>query len=368
LKGTAVQIDLVSKQFSKTPVLKQVSLSINAGEFFSILGPSGCGKTTLLRMIAGLEEPDFGTILFDNIDMKKYPANKRKTNMIFQSYALFPHLSVYENVAFALKLKKQSKTHIHQQVLHYLDLVKLADHTYKMPSELSGGQKQRVAIARALVNQPGVLLLDEPLSALDAKLRQHMLVELDSIHDKTGITFIYITHDQHEALSVSDRVAVMDGGEILQIGTPLEIYESPATAFVADFIGETNFLEGEVTQLKGRYAFMKHEKLTQPILFDQDQPVQVGQKVKLTLRPEKIRVSRDKPMGNQENLNVFQGFVDEIIYHGFQSKFFILSHNFLFKAFKPHLNYLEESAQINWKEEVFFSWDADDSFLVEVLS
>ncbi len=249
MKGSTVRVESVSKSFNSFNALQNVSLEIKKGEFFSLLGPSGCGKTTLLRIIAGFDDPSTGVVYLDNIDVIPLPANKRHVNTVFQNYALFPHLNVFENVAFPLRLKKNSDNTIRSLVSEYLDLVKLPNESNKFPSQLSGGQKQRVAIARALINQPNVLLLDEPLSALDAKLRQHMLIELDSIHDKIGITFIYVTHDQQEALSVSDRVAVMNEGKVLQIGTPFEIYESPSNSFVAKFIGETNYLEGKIIEI-----------------------------------------------------------------------------------------------------------------------
>ncbi|MDR2471045.1 MAG: ATP-binding cassette domain-containing protein, partial [Treponema sp.] len=208
--GSDVAIEGVSKSFGDFRALNSVSLAIQKGEFFSLLGPSGCGKTTLLRIIAGFESPDSGAVTFDGRDILPLPPNRRPVNTVFQNYALFPHLSVFENVAFPLRLKKKPGARTGSQVKDYLKLVQLEAHAHKKPNQLSGGQKQRVAIARALISEPGVLLLDEPLSALDAKLRQHMLIELDQIHDKIGITFIYVTHDQQEALSVSDHIAVMD--------------------------------------------------------------------------------------------------------------------------------------------------------------
>lgn len=249
MKGNDVVIEAVTKSFGDFRVLNGVSLAIEKGEFFSLLGPSGCGKTTLLRCIAGFESPDSGSITIDGTDVLPLPPNRRQANTVFQNYALFPHLSVFENVAFSLKLKRQPKSDIADKVFEYLKLVQLEAHARKKPNQLSGGQKQRVAIARALINEPHVLLLDEPLSALDAKLRQHMLIELDQIHDKIGITFIYVTHDQQEALSVSDRIAVMNGGDVLQVGTPHDIYESPATDFVARFIGETNLFDARVASI-----------------------------------------------------------------------------------------------------------------------
>ena len=230
----------------ETTALNGVSFEINDGEFVAIMGPSGCGKTTLLRIIAGFEFPDDGVVLFDDKNIIPLNPDKRPSNTVFQTYALFPHLSVYENVAFPLRLKKLPKDEIDKKVKEYVHLVQLDQHIDKKPNQLSGGQKQRVAIARALINEPKVLLLDEPLSALDAKLRANLLIDLDRIHDQIGITFIYVTHDQSEALSVSDRIAVMNAGHVLQIGTPYEIYESPATQFVAQFIGETNLFDAEV--------------------------------------------------------------------------------------------------------------------------
>ena len=243
MKGVEVTVERVTRSYGDFKALDDVSVTIEKGEFFSLLGPSGCGKTTLLRIIAGFDYPDSGRVAFDNKDVLSLPPEKRQSNTIFQTYALFPHLTVYENVAFALRLKRVDNKTIDAKVKEYIRLVQLEEHLYKKPSMLSGGQKQRVAIARALINEPSVLLLDEPLSALDAKLRQNLLIELDHIHDQVGITFIYVTHDQSEALSVSDRIAVMNKGKVLQIGTPYEIYEAPATRFVAQFIGEANIFE-----------------------------------------------------------------------------------------------------------------------------
>lgn len=276
-------------------------MDIKDGEIFSILGPSGCGKTTLLRMIAGFTEPDGGVIYLGDEDITKLPPNKRNVNTIFQKYALFPHLTVYENVAFPLRLKKIDDATIDSEVKKFVKLVGLSEHINKMPNQLSGGQQQRVSIARALINKPGLLLLDEPLSALDAKLRQNLLIELDLIHEEVGITFIFITHDQQEALSISDRIAVMNKGEILQVGTPAEVYESPADSFVADFIGENNFFEGTVTEIMDKeFAKLYNEKLGS-LVFEMDKPVKVGDRVKVSIRPEKIKLSKTMPKAVNEN-------------------------------------------------------------------
>ncbi|MDR0602421.1 MAG: ABC transporter ATP-binding protein [Treponema sp.] len=369
MKGSDVIIGGVTKSFGDFTALNRVSLEINKGEFFSLLGPSGCGKTTLLRIIAGFEHPDNGSVTIDGDDVLPLPPNRRQVNTVFQNYALFPHLTVFENVAFPLRIRHVPKPEVLSRVNEYLRLVQLENHAQKRPNQLSGGQKQRVAIARALINEPRVLLLDEPLSALDAKLRQHMLIELDQIHDKIGITFIYVTHDQQEALSVSDRLAVMDQGNILQTGTPHEIYESPATNFVARFIGETNLFSALV---------MKAEKLDRPegedeYMAELDIPdlgrvkvttvdeIKPGQEVSFTVRPEKIVISKEKPATKRADINLFSGTVDEPIYSGFQTKFYVrvLEKN-LFRVIKQHANYSDEGPGIVWKDEVFLSWSAND--------
>jgi spermidine/putrescine transport system ATP-binding protein len=379
LKGSDVVIGGVSKSFETFRVLNNVSLEIKKGEFFSLLGPSGCGKTTLLRIIAGFEYPDNGTVTFDGHDVLPVPPNQRQANTVFQSYALFPHLSVFENVAFSLRLKKAPKSEIKSKVNEYLRLVQLEGHAHKKPNQLSGGQKQRVAIARALINEPKVLLLDEPLSALDAKLRQHMLIELDQIHDKIGITFIYVTHDQQEALSVSDRLAVMNQGDVLQIGKPQEIYESPATDFVARFIGETNLFDATVISVQqlnhdpqsgaGESEYMAELDISElgRIKVTTVDKVKPGQTVSFTVRPEKIVIKKDRPATKREDINLFQGMVDEPIYSGFQTKFYVkVMDKTIIRVIKQHANYSDEGPDIIWKDSVFISWSANDGYIVEV--
>ena len=392
MNGSQVTIKNVSKRFNDFVALDDINFTIKQGEFFSLLGPSGCGKTTLLRIIAGFEFPDEGAVLFDDKDSFPFPPNKRASNTVFQTYALFPHMSVYDNIAFPLKLKKVPKKEIDEKVKKYIHLVQLDQHIYKKPNQLSGGQKQRVAIARALISEPKVLLLDEPLSALDAKLRANLLIDLDAIHDKIGITFIYVTHDQSEALAVSDRIAVMNAGHVLQVGTPYEIYESPATQFVAQFIGETNLFDAEVVDcvphkdISGNDDFMATLSVPElgkqaPLATDTeaeavlDRYMQVtdydftqkGQKVAFTIRPEKIRITLEPPnTGGRTDINVFSGIVEEPIYSGFQSKFYVkLDTGKIIKVFKQHTDYMDDGPVIQWKDKVYVSWSAEDAYIVE---
>ena len=360
----------LSKSFDGVQVIKNIDLEIKAGEFFSILGPSGCGKTTLLRILAGFIEPDSGVVYLGDKDITNLPPNLRSTNTIFQKYALFPHLTVYENIAFPLRMKKMDSDYIDTEVKKMLKMIELEEYASKKPNQLSGGQQQRVSIARALVNKPEVLLLDEPLSALDAKLRQNLLIELDNIHEEVGITFIFITHDQQEALSISDRIAIMNKGKVLQVGTPAEVYESPADMFVADFIGENNFIEGEVISIDSETcATLKHERLGE-IRFEMDRKVKIGDHVKVSVRPEKIRLTRNLPKNLGKIHNVIKVYVDELIYTGFQSKYFVWLNgekDLLFKVFKQHAIFFEDDeSSVRWDEEAYISWNSEDSYLVEV--
>ena len=378
LKGSDVVIEGVSKTFGSFGVLHNIDLEIRKGEFFSLLGPSGCGKTTLLRIIAGFEIPDCGVVNFDGTNVLPFPPNRRQANTVFQSYALFPHLTVFENVAFSLRLKKLPKNEVDSRVGEYLRLVQLESHAGKKPNQLSGGQKQRVAIARALINEPSVLLLDEPLSALDAKLRQHMLIELDEIHDKIGITFIYVTHDQQEALSVSDRIAVMNLGNVLQVGTPHAIYESPATDFVAKFIGETNLFDAKVLSVVKIASLASSEtQVGHEYMLELDVPelgrvmvttmdhFKVGQTVSFTIRPEKVVISKEKPAIRRDDINLFQGRVDEPIYSGFQTRYYVkINEKAVIRSTKQHAKYYDDAPEIIWKDQVYLSWSAQDGFIV----
>lgn len=372
-KGVSIQVTDVTRSFGDFKALDNVSISIEKGEFFSLLGPSGCGKTTLLRIIAGFDTPDSGDVKFDGKSILSLPPEKRSSNTVFQTYALFPHLSVYDNIAFPLKLKRIDKATIDSQVRKFVHLVQLDEHLYKKPNQLSGGQKQRVAIARALINEPSVLLLDEPLSALDAKLRQNLLVELDDIHDKVGITFIYVTHDQSEALSVSDRIAVMNHAKVLQIGTPYEIYEAPRTEFVARFIGEINIYPCTVLSCESwQDEYLCHvdcPSLGGEITVTDLERQEVGAELFFTVRPEKVRISLVEDVqdaSRTDMVNIFQGIVDEPVYSGFQSKFYVkLQNGETVKVLKQHSTYLDDGPEIEWKDRVRVMWRAVDGFLVK---
>ena len=251
MSQTILQLQNIEKSFDGTPVLRGISLDAAAGEFITLLGSSGCGKTTTLRIIAGLECPDAGRVLLEGRDVTDTPPNKRDVNTVFQNYALFPHMTVAANIGYSLKLRRRPKEEIARAVVQALELVQLTGYENRMPGQLSGGQKQRVAIARAVVNRPRVLLLDEPLGALDLQLRRQMQLELKALQQQLGITFIYITHDQEEALTMSDRIAVMRDGQFVQIGTPAQVYDDPRTSFVARFVGSANILQGTVVGAQG---------------------------------------------------------------------------------------------------------------------
>ena len=318
----AIELSGVVKEFqARGEVITAVAgidLDIREGEFFSLLGPSGCGKTTTMRMIAGFEEPTQGVIRLHGQDVTNVPPNKRDVNMVFQSYALFPHMNVFENVAFGLRRKAVAKPEITRRVGEMLDIVDMAGRSERRPRELSGGQQQRVALARALVNNPRALLLDEPLGALDLKLRQAMQVELKRIQREVGITFVYVTHDQDEALTMSDRIAVMNDGSIEHLGTPREIYEHPRTRFVAGFIGTSNLLTGTVTRLDGDLAVIRISPDEQIIVPVQDRAVSEGSRLELTVRPEKIDLTTERPSGEGCAL---RGTVTEVVYLGTSTNF-----------------------------------------------
>jgi spermidine/putrescine transport system ATP-binding protein len=320
---SAIELVGVEKEFTAgghdVRAVERVDLRIAEGEFFSLLGPSGCGKTTTLRMIAGFEEPSAGQILLHGRDMVGVPPFRRDVNMVFQQYALFPHMDVFENVAFGLRRKKVDKDEIKRRVAEALSLVELEGREKRKPRQLSGGQQQRVALARALVNRPRALLLDEPLGALDLKLRQAMQLELKRIQREVGITFVYVTHDQEEALTMSDRLVVMNAGRIEQLGSPRELYEHPATRFVANFIGTSNVLTGRLER-KGDGWALAGLGPDQRVLVADAGGARDGQDVELAIRPEKIvlRTEQDPPPPDRSALRVK---VDEIVYLGTSTQF-----------------------------------------------
>jgi spermidine/putrescine transport system ATP-binding protein len=316
---------MVSKQFSDHLAVDRVALEIENGEFFSLLGPSGCGKTTTLRMIAGFETPDAGRIRLGGEDVTDRPAHLRRVGMVFQNYALFPHLSVADNVAFPLRLQRVAPGEIARRVADALQMVRLPGLDDRSPSQLSGGQQQRVALARALVFRPTVVLLDEPLGALDQKLRKAMQLELKALQQESGLTFVYVTHDQEEALTMSDRIAVMDGGRVLQVADPRTLYEQPASRFVADFIGNSNFLPGIVRErtddLVAIALQLRGEQLVRAAWRD---GIVTGQAVTVAVRPERMRLvplgAPASPLGPD---NVMEGTVQDIVYTGSDTQYFV---------------------------------------------
>ncbi|MGD2207769.1 MAG: ABC transporter ATP-binding protein [Anaerolineae bacterium] len=330
----AVELQGVTKRFpgpagrpgSEVVAVDDMTLQIRDGEFFSLLGPSGCGKTTTLRMIAGFEHPTAGEIFIHGRAMGLTPPYQRNTNMVFQNYALFPHMSVARNIAFGLQMKKVPKEEIERRAQGALEMVRLPGFGRRRPDQLSGGQQQRIALARALVNQPEVLLLDEPLGALDLKLRKQMQIELKNLQQEVGITFVYVTHDQEEALTMSDRIAVIHQGKVLQVGAPTEIYERPNCRFVADFIGDTNFLEGIVQEQEGDIATILVGG-TLPVMAWTDEVLTPGAPATVAVRPEKIRLLPERASGKS---NSFPGRVEQVVYVGTDTRFRVrLSENVL---------------------------------------
>jgi spermidine/putrescine transport system ATP-binding protein len=310
-----VELRNVFKFFHEEPAVHGVDLDVKQGEFFSILGPSGCGKTTTLRLIAGFERADAGKVLIQGQPMTNVPPYRRPVNTVFQSYALFNHLNVWDNIAFGLRLqKKLRKSEIESRVKDALKLVKMESLRSRFPNQLSGGQQQRVALARALVNRPAVVLLDEPLGALDLKLRKEMQVELSNLHRDLGFTFVMVTHDQEEALSLSDRIAVMNQGKIEQVGTPSEIYERPQTSFVADFIGDTNLFSGEVAVVESACVqIVTKTGLKIVVTRAENTPTELSQAVVVSVRPEKIQLSLYQPSVLH---NCFEGRLVNVMYLG----------------------------------------------------
>ncbi|MDZ4692203.1 ABC transporter ATP-binding protein [Terricaulis sp.] len=360
-----ISFEKITKRFGKTVAVDNVSLQIQEGEFFALLGPSGCGKTTLLRMLAGFETPSEGRILIDGKDIAPLPPNKRPVNMVFQSYAVFPHMKVSENVAYGLKMDGVAGGEIKTRVAEALELVKLDGYGERMPDQLSGGQRQRVALARALVKRPRVLLLDEPLSALDAKLRDQMRSELTSLQEKVGITFIMVTHDQDEALAIATRCAVMNRGVLTQVATPADLYEFPNSRFVADFVGSVNMFEGVLERDEPNEAQVRCAEIAAPVYLDHGVTGARGSTVWVALRPEKIEMHKrgegaeapkmeDAPAG----ANVVPGTIRDIVYLGSETIFEVeLEGGRRVKTFRSNLTRYDQE-DFTWDEPVWLAWHA----------
>ncbi len=357
----AVELHHVIKRFGSVVAVDDVSLSIENGEFFSLLGPSGCGKTTTLRMIAGFETPTEGEIYIQGEAMGLTPPFQRNTNMVFQNYALFPHMNVAKNVSFGLEMKKVPKADIRQRVEEALEMVRLAKFGERKPNQLSGGQQQRIALARALVNRPSVLLLDEPLGALDLKLRKEMQIELKSLQHRVGITFVYVTHDQEEALTMSDRIAVMSGGRVLQVGTPTEIYEQPNCRFVADFIGESNFLSGEVSDIGADTITVAVDGVL-PVQVARRRKVNRGQAVTVAIRPEKVRLHRQRSPGVA---NAFPVVVENVVYIGTDTQYIVrLTDRTRLKVREQNLTPLLTEVPFSQGDRVIAEWQPESGLIL----
>ena len=303
-------------------------------------------------------------MILDGNDITDLPPERRQVNTVFQNYALFPHLNVYDNIAFGLRVASRPEAEVGREVGRMLDLTDMGEHIRKRVSDLSGGQKQRIAIARALINRPLVLLLDEPLAALDLKLRQRMLVELDAIHDEVGITFLYVTHDQGEAMSISDTIAVMNKGRVEQIGSPAEIYEAPRSSFVAAFIGDTNFFDGVVREAKGDYCRVGIDGFGE-VLFFNDKKVRVGGAVHVSLRPEKLLILAAEPETPAGLRNVVKGVVEEAIYVGSHTKYWVRVGEYRLAVHRQHRRFLLDEKPMQWGDTVWLEWHADDGYMLE---
>lgn len=351
-----VELRNITKRFGDFVAVDNVSLQIEEGQFFSLLGPSGCGKTTNLRMIAGFELPSVGEIYLKGQPVGQLPPFQRNVNTVFQNYALFPHMTVSENVSFGLEMKKLSKGETQKRVDEALEMVRLPNMGQRKPRQLSGGQQQRVALARALVNRPDVLLLDEPLSALDRKLRKAMQFELKELQRKLGITFIFVTHDQEESMTMSDSIAVMNHGRVLQVGTPTEIYEQPANRFVADFIGETNFLTCQVTEREdGLATVVVGDKLKIRAACNID--TLVGQEASLIIRPEKINIYA-RQVGDSTDKTIVSGVIVEKSYIGTDTRFAVrLEDGSIVNVRHQNVSLNDPLAGVGQDETVYLSWE-----------
>jgi putrescine transport system ATP-binding protein len=356
-----VRIERVTKKFGDFIAVNDVSLSIYKRELFCLLGGSGCGKTTLLRMLAGFEDPSSGKLYIDGVDMTGIPSYERPVNMMFQSYALFPHMTVEQNVAFGLKQDGVPKTEIVERVADMLNLVKLAQFAKRKPHQLSGGQRQRVALARSLVKRPKLLLLDEPLGALDKKLREHTQFELVSLQEQLGVTFVVVTHDQEEAMTLATRIGVMNAGEIVQVGTPKDIYEYPGSKFVAEFIGNVNMFEGRLIEDEPDHVRIESRDLGGVIFVDHGVSSAPDALVWAAIRPEKITLSVEKPAQRD---NVAHGVVKEIAYMGDMSVYLVkLDSGKVVRVTQPN-TYRHADDLVTWEQSVWLHWHSSSAVVL----
>ena len=356
-----VQVERITKKFGEFVAVDDVTLDIYQKEIFCLLGGSGCGKTTLLRVLAGFERPTSGKVFIDGVDVTNMPPYEQAVNMMFQSYALFPHMTVEQNVAFGLKQLRVTKPEITRRVDEMLDMVKLGPFTKRKPHQLSGGQRQRVALARALVTKPKLLLLDEPLAALDKKLREHTQFELINIQETLGVTFIVVTHDQEEAMTLSSRIGVMNHGEIVQVGTPSEIYEYPNSRFVTEFIGSVNMFEGRLIEDEPGYVRIQCDDFEAPIYVDHGVSSAPGATVWVAVRPEKVHIGREKPASPD---NWAMAVVRDIAYMGDLSVYLLrLDSGKVIRVTQPNV-FRHAEDRITWDERVFLSWHASSPVVV----
>src|SRR5580698_1172946 len=358
-----ILIEGVSKTYGTHTAVDDISLSIFKGEMFALVGASGCGKTTLLRMLAGFETPSSGRIMIEEVDMTRVPPHERPVNMMFQSYALFPHMSVESNVGYGLRRLPLDAATKKQRVQEALEMVQLGALAKRKPHQLSGGQRQRVALARALIRRPKVLLLDEPLSALDKKLREQTQFELMNIQSQVGITFVFVTHDQDEAMALSTRIAVMNRGQVVQVGTPSEIYEFPQDRFVADFIGTTNLFEGTVNGREPGHLIVRSAEAGCDLIVDELGRFGSGQRVWVALRPEKIRLSKEPIPGNR--FNQVKGMVWELGYLGNRSTYRIKTETGKLVTVFAQNDRRTSEWSIDWSDEVYLSWTANCAVILQ---
>jgi len=362
-----IQIKNLSKQFGDFTAVDNISLDIFQGELFTILGGSGCGKSTLLRMLAGFENPSAGQIIIDGVDISDLPAYDRPVNMMFQSYAVFPHMTVAQNIAYGLQKDRLPKAEINGRVQEMLELVQLQDLAARKPKQLSGGQCQRVALARALIKRPKVLLLDEPLAALDKKLREQTQFELINLQYKLGTTFIVVTHDQEEAMTLSSRVAVMDAGCFVQTGTPLEVYEFPVNRFVADFFGTINLFDATVAssiQMDASTHTIEAalDKTGTLVKADCSHQLNQGDTISIGVRPEKLSISQKKPRG--KNLTITSGIVEDLAYYGNRSIYRVRSHSGRMIQVSAQNFQRTKELVLEWDDQVYLSWDSSCSVVL----